>query len=81
MNHILHPYLDKFAIAYLDDVLIYSKTLEEHELHVRIILDEFRKHKLYAKESKCEFFKSEVKFLGFIVGADVKPNGTTKYSN
>ena len=70
MNHILHPYLDKFAIAYLDDVLIYSKTLEEHELHVRTILDEFRKHKLYAKESKCEFFKSEVKFLGFIVGAD-----------
>ena len=70
MNHILHPYLDKFAIAYLDDVLIYSKTLEEHEQHVRTILDEFRKHKLYAKESKCEFFKHEVKFLGFIVGAD-----------
>ena len=70
MNHILNPYLDKFAIAYLDDVLIYSKTFEDHELHVRTILNEFRKHKLYAKESKCEFFKSEVKFLGFIVGAD-----------
>jgi hypothetical protein len=70
MNHILHPYLDKFAIAYLDDVLIYSKTLDEHVIHVRTILDEFRKHKLYAKESKCEFFKHEVKFLGFIVGAD-----------
>lgn len=70
MNHILHPYLDKFAIAYLDDVLIFSKTLEDHVIHVRTILDEFRKHKLYAKESKCEFFRSEVKFLGFIVGAD-----------
>ena len=70
MNHILNPYLDKFAIAYLDDVLIYSKTLEEHQQHVCTILDEFRKHKLYAKESKCEFFRSEVKFLGFIVGAD-----------
>ena len=70
MNHILHPYLDKFAIAYLDDVLIFSKTLEDHVVHVRTILDEFRKHKLYAKESKCEFFKSEVKFLGFVVGAD-----------
>ena len=70
MNHILNPYLDKFVIAYLDDVLIYSKTLEEHEQHVRTILNEFRKHKLYAKESKCEFFLSEVKFLGFIVGTD-----------
>jgi hypothetical protein len=70
MNYILNPYLDKYAIAYLDDVLIYSKTIVEHELHVRTILDEFRKHQLYAKESKCEFFKTEVKFLGFIVGAE-----------
>ena len=70
MNHILAPYLDKFAIAYLDDVLIYSKTLDEHKQHVATVLELFRKHELYAKESKCEFFRTEVKFLGFIVGAD-----------
>jgi hypothetical protein len=70
MNHILRPFLDKFAVAYLDDVLIFSRTLDEHREHVRLVLDEFRKHKLYAKESKCEFFRREVKFLGFIVGAD-----------
>ena len=57
-------------LLYLDDILIYSKSLDEHELHVRKVLDELRKHKLYAKESKCEFFKHEVKFFGFIVGAD-----------
>jgi hypothetical protein len=67
MNHILHPYLDKVVVAYLDDILIYSKTLEEHEEHVRTILAELRKHELYAKESKCEFFKRSVTFLGFIV--------------
>jgi len=70
MNHILRPYLDKFAVAYLDDVLIYSRTLDEHCEHVRTVLEQFRKHKLYAKRSKCEFFRNEVKFLGFIVGAD-----------
>jgi RNase H-like domain found in reverse transcriptase/Reverse transcriptase (RNA-dependent DNA polymerase)/Integrase zinc binding domain/Retroviral aspartyl protease/Chromo (CHRromatin Organisation MOdifier) domain len=70
MNHILNPYLDKFVVAYLDDVLVYSRTLEEHREHVRLVLDKFREYKLYAKESKCEFFKREVKFLGFIVGAE-----------
>lgn len=70
MNHILHPYLDKFVVAYLDDILIYSKTLAEHEEHVKTVLRELRKNKLYCKESKCELFKREVKFLGYIVGAD-----------
>ena len=70
MNHILRPYLDKFVVAYLDDVLIFSRTLDEHREHVRTVLDKFREHKLYAKKSKCEFFRNEVKFLGFIVGAD-----------
>jgi hypothetical protein len=70
MNSILQPFMDKFVVAYLDDVLIYSRTIEEHNEHVRLVLEQFRKHKLYAKESKCEFFRSEVKFLGFIVGAE-----------
>jgi predicted aspartyl protease len=67
INHMLNPYLDKFAVAYLDDILIYSKTVEEHEEHVRIILELLRKNKLYCKESKCEFFRNLVKFLGFII--------------
>jgi transposase InsO family protein len=70
MNNILHPYLDDFVVAYLDDVLIYSKTLEEHLVHVRKVLETLRTHKLYAKESKCEFLQKEVTFLGYIVGAD-----------
>jgi hypothetical protein len=70
MNSILRPYMDKFVVAYLDDVLIYSRTEKEHHEHVQAVLQEFRKHKLYAKKSKCEFFRPEVKFLGFIVGAE-----------
>jgi len=70
MNHVLLPFVDKFALAYLDDILIYSQTLQEHEQQVRSVLSALRQHELYAKESKCEFFKREVKFLGFVVGAD-----------
>jgi hypothetical protein len=70
MNHVLDAFIDKFVVVYLDDILIYSRSLEEHELHVRAVLEQLRKHKLYAKESKCELFKHEVTFLGFIVGAE-----------
>ena len=57
-------------LVFLDDILIFSKTLAEHERHVRPVLDKLRAAKLYAKESKCEFFKTEVEFLGHIVGRD-----------
>jgi len=57
MNNIFHDYLDKFVIVYLDDILIYSKTKEEHLQHVRTILETLRKHKLYAKDTKCELIK------------------------
>lgn len=67
MNQILRPYLDNFVIVFLDDILIYSRTLEEHKDHVRKVLDVLRQHKLYAKESKCEFFKKRVEFLGHMV--------------
>ena len=72
--HLMHqsfrPFLDKFALVFLDDILIYSKTLAEHQQHVRQVLQVLRKEKLFAKESKCDFVKSEVEFLGHHVGRD-----------
>ena len=70
MNQSFRQFLDDFVIVFLDDILIYSKSLDEHEHHVRKILELLRKEKLYAKESKCEFFQSQVEFLGHIVGRD-----------
>jgi hypothetical protein len=70
MHQALRPLLDECALVFLDDILIYSKTLEEHKQHVRRVLDALREQKLYAKESKCEFFKHEVEFLGHHVGRD-----------
>ena len=70
MHSILSPHLDTFVIVFLDDILIYSKTLSEHTQHVRQVLELLRKHKLYGKESKCEFFKTQVEFLGHIVGRE-----------
>ena len=54
-------------MCFLDDILIYSKTLEEHQIHVKKVMDILRKNKLYAKLSKCELFKEEVTFLGHVV--------------
>jgi len=65
MQDILRPYLDKFCISFLDDILIYSDSLEEHQKHVRLILDMLREHRLYVKLSKCEMFRDNVEFLGF----------------
>ena len=70
MHQAFRPYLDRFVLVFLDDILIYSKTLAEHEQHVRTVLDVLRSQQLYAKESKCELFQSEVEFLGHRVGAD-----------
>ena len=68
MHHMFDDLLDKCVIVFIDDVLIYSKTKAEHDRHVRMVLDRLRQHSLYAKQSKCSFFQSEVEFLGFIVG-------------
>ena len=57
MNSVLSKYLDKFVVVFIDDILIYSKMKEEHDEHLQIILQVLREHKLYAKFSKCEFFK------------------------
>ncbi|GJT43198.1 putative nucleotidyltransferase, ribonuclease H [Tanacetum coccineum] len=70
MNRVCKPYLDKFVIVFIDDILIYSKTKEDHENHLRLMLDLLRKEKLYAKFSKCEFWLQEVHFLGHVVNHD-----------
>ena len=64
------PELDKLVVVFIDDILIYSKTKEEHEEHLRIILQRLRDHKLYAKFSKCEFWMNKVSFLGHVVSAE-----------
>ena len=55
MNRVFHPYLDSFVVVFIDDILVYSKTREEHEEHVRFVLHTLRHQQLYAKLSKCEF--------------------------
>ncbi|KAI3815748.1 hypothetical protein L1987_15429 [Smallanthus sonchifolius] len=67
MNRVCKPYLDKFVIIFIDDILIYSKMKAEHEQHLRLILELLKKEQLYAKFSKCEFWLKEVQFLGHIV--------------
>ncbi|GJS42359.1 reverse transcriptase domain-containing protein [Tanacetum coccineum] len=70
MNQVCKPYLDKFVIVFIDDILIYLKTKEDHENHLRLMLDLLRNEKLYAKFSKCEFWLQEVHFLGHVVNHD-----------
>ncbi|KAD4586323.1 hypothetical protein E3N88_23924 [Mikania micrantha] len=76
MNRVCRPCLDKFVIVFIDDILIYSKTKEDHEKHLKLVLEILREERLYAKFSKCEFWLKEVQFLGHIVneyGVHVDP--------
>ncbi|GJV21816.1 putative reverse transcriptase domain-containing protein [Tanacetum coccineum] len=66
MNHVCKPYLDKFVIVFIDDILIYSRNKEEHTNHLRIIIELLKKEKLYAKFSKCDFWIRIVQFLGHL---------------
>ncbi|GJY21202.1 putative reverse transcriptase domain-containing protein [Tanacetum coccineum] len=67
MNRVCKPYLDKFVIVFIDDILIYSKNKKEHEEHLKAVLELLKKEKLYAKFSKCEFWIPKVQFLGHVI--------------
>ena len=69
MHRVFQPYLDQFVVVFVDDILIYSQSEEEHEDHLRIVLQTLREHQLYAKFSKCEFWLTEIRFLGHVVSA------------
>ena len=67
MNRVFHPYLDQFVIVIIDNILVYSRNVEEHAFHFRIILQTLRDRQLYAKFSKCEFWLNKVVFLEHVV--------------
>jgi hypothetical protein len=70
MNRVFHEYLDSFVIVFIDDILVYSKSQEEHEEHLRIVLQILRDRKLFAKLKKCEFWMDRVVFLGHVISRD-----------
>jgi hypothetical protein len=77
MNKVFMEYLDKFVVFFIDDILIFSKTEEEHEKHLRMILEKLRSNKLYARFSMCEFWLTEVAFLGHVIspgGISIDPS-------
>ncbi|TMW81297.1 hypothetical protein EJD97_010562, partial [Solanum chilense] len=67
MHEILHPYLDQFVVVYLDDIVIYSNTLEEHVEHLRKVFQILRGNQLYIKREKCDFSQPDVHFLGHVI--------------
>jgi hypothetical protein len=67
MNKVFMEFFDKFVMVFIDDILVFSKTKEEHAEHLRLVLQKLREHKLYAKRSKCEFWLKEISFLGHVV--------------
>jgi hypothetical protein len=77
MNKVFMEYLNKFVGVFIDDILVYSRSEEEHEEHLRLALQKLREHRLYAKLSKCEFWMKQVAFLGHVIskgGISVDPS-------
>ena len=70
MNRVFHPYLDQFVVVFIDDILVYSKDAQEHEHHLRTVLQTLKEIKLFSKLRKCDFWLKEVSFLGHIISAD-----------
>jgi hypothetical protein len=70
MNNIFRQYLDKVIVVFIDDILVYSKTKEEHDEHLRIVLQTLRKHNLYTKFEKCDFNKKEIQYLGHVISSE-----------
>ncbi|GKV48697.1 hypothetical protein SLEP1_g55500 [Rubroshorea leprosula] len=70
MNRVFKPYLDKFVVVFIDDILVYSRSIAEHEEHLQLVLQVLREKKLYAKLKKCEFWLNSVAFLGHVVSKD-----------
>nr|GEU51741.1 putative reverse transcriptase domain-containing protein [Tanacetum cinerariifolium] len=85
MNWVCKPYLDRFVIVFMDDILIYSKNRKEHEGHLKLILKLLNEEELYAKFSKCEFWLSKVQFLGHVIDSEgsapilALPEGSEKF--
>jgi hypothetical protein len=77
MNKVFREYLDKFVVVFINDILVYLRSEEEHEGHLCLVLQKLRDHKLYAKLSKCEFWLKQVAFLGHVIskgGISVDPS-------
>jgi hypothetical protein len=70
MNGVFREYIDKFVIVFLDDILVYSKSEEENEQHLRMVLQVLREHQLYAKLRKCSFYQKQIHYLGHIISKD-----------
>jgi hypothetical protein len=84
MNEMLHEYLDGFVVVFLDDIVIYSQTKEEHERHLSLVIDSLRKNQFYVKMKKCAFWLSEVTFLGHVInqhGISIDPKNVVSMVN
>ena len=69
MNHILHAFIGKFVVVYFDDILIYTKNLNGHLIHLKSVLDALQKERLFANLKKCTFYIDRLVFLSFVVSA------------
>ena len=68
MNKVLEPFLDHFVVVYLDDIVVYSQTMDEHVEHLRQVFQALRSNELYVKREECSFAQEEVMFLGHTIG-------------
>ena len=67
MNQVFHEYLDQFVVVYLDDIVVYSATLEEHKMHLKLVFDKLRQNQMYVKKEKCTFAQTCINFHGHVI--------------